>query len=403
MVESIQPTYLPQVGPSDLPDLAVALAHSGLALMLYGSPGIGKTSLFQALGDEPRLVAWAAEACGTKLEFLPVVTLSAPELNVEDLLGVPTVEALLRRLPDGSEQSFKVTRCATPALLDPTRPFILFIDEPNRCEPSVRNALFQLITGRTTSGGFCLPKGSLVCMAGNRLEDRAGVRSLDTAFSNRCAHFELLVDPEAWLDWALCQKDFSPLVRAFVARHPRYLNRFDPTSPSPQQPTPRTWAGAGFALPRTPAALQGQVLQGTVGVEAAQLFRSFQKHADAVPAVRQLLEAPGDVKVPSEGQLDRAWILGTALSDHLSTRATGRAGERDPLGHAVGTVLGRLAMAGFEEVAVFSLRRAWRSAEKLHKGGGSVLNLRLLSAVQTLSEIPSFQQFLKAIHEEGAA
>ncbi|MEI7614917.1 MAG: hypothetical protein WCK63_18610, partial [Betaproteobacteria bacterium] len=115
------------------------------------------------------------------------------------------------------------------------------------------------------------------------------------------------------------------------------------------------------------------------------------------------LEAPGDVKVPSEGQLDRAWILGTALSDHLSTRATGRAGERDPLGHAVGTVLGRLAMAGFEEVAVFSLRRAWRSAEKLHKGGGSVLNLRLLSAVQTLSEIPSFQQFLKAIHEEGAA
>jgi hypothetical protein len=403
MIEKIQPTYLPQVKPSDLPDLAVALAHSGLALMLYGSPGIGKTSLFQALGDEPRLVAWASEQCGEDLQTLPVVTLSAPELNVEDLLGVPTVEELIRRLPDGSERKFKVTRWATPAALDPTRPFILFIDEPNRCEPSVRNALFQLITGRTTSGGFCLPKGSLVCMAGNRLEDRAGVRSMDTAFSNRCAHFELLVDHESWLDWAFRQQDFSPIVRAFLARHPGYLSRFDPASPSPQQPTPRTWAGAGLALPRTPEALHSHIMQSTVGVEAAQLFRSFQKHADVVPDVARLLEDPKAVKVPTEGQLDRAWILGTALSDHLVSTSKGRLGERDPLGHAVGVVLARLAKAGFEEVAIFSLRRAWRSAEKLRKGGGSLPNLRFFSAVQTLSETPSFQRFLEAMQQEGAA
>ncbi len=403
MVEKIQPNYLPQVKPSDLPDLAVALANSGLAIMLYGSPGIGKTSLFQALGDEPRLVAWASEQCGAELLVLPVVTLSAPELNVEDLLGVPTVEELIRRLPDGSDRKFKVTRWATPAALDPTRPFILFIDEPNRCEPSVRNALFQLITGRTTSGGFCLPKGSVVCMAGNRLEDRAGVRSMDTAFSNRCAHFELLVDHEAWLDWAFRQSDFSPMVRAFLARHPGYLSRFDPASPSPQQPTPRTWAGAGLALPRTPGALHSHLLQSTVGVEAAQLFRSFQKHADVVPDVARLLEDPKSVKVPTEGQLDRAWILGTALSDHLVTPSKGRLGEQDPLGQAVGVVLARLAKAGFEEVAIFSLRRAWRNAEKLRKGGGSLPNLRFFSAVQTLSETPSFQRFLEAMQQEGAA
>ena len=403
MVEKILPNYLPQVRPGDLPDLAVAMAHSGLAMMLYGSPGIGKTALLQGLGGEARLVAWASEQCGEPLAELPVVTLSAPELNVEDLLGVPTVEDLVRQLPDGTERAFKVTRWATPAALDPTRPFVLFIDEPNRCEPSVRNALFQLITGRTTSSGFCLPKGSVVCMAGNRLEDRAGVRSMDTAFSNRCAHFELLVDPEAWLDWAFRQHDFSPIVRAFLARHPGYLSRFDPASPSPQQPTPRTWAGAGLALPRTPEALHSHIMQSTVGVEAAQLFRSFQKHADVVPEVARLLEDPKAVKVPNEGQLDRAWILGTALSDHLVTPSKSRLGERDPLGHAVGIVLARLAKAGFEEVAIFSLRRAWRNAEKLRKGGGSTPNLRFFSAVQTLSETPSFQRFLEAMQQEGAA
>lgn len=403
MRELHQPSYLPQVKPNDLPNLAVAMAHSGLALMLYGSPGIGKTALFQGLGQEPRLVTWASEQCGETLAALPVVTLSAPELNVEDLLGVPTVEELIRRLPDGTDRAFKVTRWATPAALDPTRPFLLFIDEPNRCEPSVRNALFQLITGRTTSGGFCLPKGSIVCMAGNRLEDRAGVRSMDTAFSNRCAHFELLVDHEAWLDWAAGQAGFSPIVRAFLARHPGYLNRFDPASPSPQQPTPRTWAGAGFALPKTPGALHGQIIQGIVGMEAAQLFRSFQKYADVVPDVVSLLNNPKEVKVPSEGQLDQAWILATALGDHLITPSQAPTGQRDPLGHGVGVVLARLAKAGFEEVAIFSLRRAWRNAEKLRLSGGSLTNLRFFSAVQTLSETPSFKRFLEAMQQEKAA
>ena len=403
MVEKIQPNYLPQVRPGDLPDLAVAMAHSGLAMMLYGSPGIGKTALLQGLGREPRLAAWASELCGEKLAALPVVTLSAPELNVEDLLGVPTVEQLIRRLPDGTDRAFKVTRWATPAALDPTRPFVLFIDEPNRCEPSVRNALFQLITGRTTSGGFCLPRGSVVCMAGNRLEDRAGVRSLDTAFSNRCAHFELTVDVEAWLDWATRQPDFSPVVRAFVARHPGYLCHFDPASPSPQQPTPRTWAGAGFALPRVPEALAGAVIAGILGVEAAQLFRSFQKHADVVPELARLLAAPETLRVPEDGQLDRAWILATALSDHLITPAEVAPGQLDPLGRAVGVVLGRLAQAGFEEVAVFSLRRAWRNAERQRAGLGGLANLRFFSAIRTMSEMPSFRRFIEAMQEEGAA
>ena len=403
MVEPIQPNYLPQVRPGDLADLAVAMAHSGLAMMLYGSPGIGKTALLQGLGGEARLVAWASEQCGEPLAALPVVTLSAPELNVEDLLGVPTVEDLVRQLPDGTERAFKVTRWATPAALDPTRPFVLFIDEPNRCEPSVRNALFQLITGRTTSSGFCLPRGSVVCMAGNRLEDRAGVRSMDTAFSNRCAHFELLVDPEAWLDWAGRQRDFSPIVRAFLARHPGYLCRFDPASPSPQQATPRTWAGAGFGLPKVPEALSSRLMQGIVGVESAQLFRSFQKHSDVVPEVGRLLEAPETVKVPQEGQLDQAWILATALSDHLTTPAKVPAGQLDPLGHAVGVVLGRLARSGFEEVAIFSLRRAWRNAERQRQGGGGVPNLRFFSAIRTLSGTPSFRRFLEAMQGEGAA
>lgn len=395
MNETLKPLFLPIVKPGDLPALALSMARSGLALMLYGSPGIGKTSLIQAMGHDAALVAWSRGRSGQAFDELPVVTLSAPELNVEDLLGVPTVEDLIR-----GDDRRKVTRWATPAMLDPTRPFILFIDEPNRCEPAVRNALFQLITGRTTSGGFSLPPGSVVCMAGNRIEDRAGVRSLDTAFTNRCGHFELAVEPEAWLDWAAKQEGFSPLVRAFIGRHPNLLSRFDPKSPSPQQATPRTWAGLGLSLDHAPEALRPMLVQGLLGTEVAQLYRAFQAHANVVPSVDELVSAPDKVPVPGEGQLDQAWIFATAMGDHLTTEAKSQAGKRDPLGHGAGIALARLAKAGFEEVTVFALRRAWRRADQARLGK-ALPNLRFFTALQTLSEVPSFQHFLQAMHQEG--
>jgi hypothetical protein len=385
------------------------MARSGLALMLYGAPGIGKTSLLQDMGRHADLLAWASDRAGRTVEDLPVVTLSAPELNVEDLLGVPTVEELVRQMPDGGSKAFRVTRWALPALFDPTRPFILFIDEPNRCEPAVRNALFQLITGRTTTSGFELPAGSVVVMAGNRLEDKAGVRTLDTAFNNRCGHFELQVDSDAWLDWAQAQEGFSPVVRAFIGRHPNFLVRFNPASPHPQQATPRTWAALGLARDLAPEGLRESLALGLLGPETGQLFKAFQKHADAMPILEQVLKDPQSVTIPDSRDLDKAWILSTALSDFLNPGAgnalvTQSRGTDLAVGAAVGTVVCRLGRAGFEEVITFALRRAWRviqeEATRSHKPPRSE---RFLGAVKVLSMDPAFNSFAEALNEPGAA
>jgi len=394
MTEQLQASsLLPTVSPDQVPALALDMARSGLALMLYGAPGIGKTAIVQALGCGAELRAWAEGRSGFALPELPVVTLSAPELNVEDLMGVPSVEELVRQKADGTLVTHKVTAWALPVQLDPHRPFVLFIDEPNRCEAGVRNALFQLITGRTTSGGFRLPPGSLVCMAGNRLEDRAGVRSLDTAFNNRCGHFELVVETEAWLAWAGVQEGCSPLVRAFIAGHPNYLHHFDAQAPSPQQPTPRTWAALGLALgDREP---QSSLLaHGLVGLEAARMFMAFCRHAAIVPSVQDLLARAERLPLPRVGELDSAWILATSLTDHLVAR---HGGSEDRLGQAVGTVLARLAEQGFEEVAVFSLRRAWRRVERKP----FCLERRFFQALPVLAAITSFQELMEAMEAVG--
>ncbi len=400
---------IPTITTSQLSDLVLTMARSGLALMLYGQPGVGKTSLLQEMGHHENLLAWSSERAGRRIEELPVVTLSAPELNVEDLLGCPTVEELVRQMPDGSSRAFKVTRWALPALFDPTRPFILFIDEPNRCEPAVRNALFQLITGRTTTSGFELPKGSVVVMAGNRLEDKAGVRTLDTAFNNRCGHYELQPCPEAWLDWAQAQPNFSPIVRAFIGRHPSYLIRFNPSSPHPQQATPRTWAAMGLALDQAPEALRDSLAIGLLGPETGQLFKAFQKHADAMPTFEKVVQDPQGVPIPTARELDKAWILSTALSDFLNPGALHTL-ESVPkvsdftVGTAVGTVISRLGQAGFEEVITFALRRAWRviqeEATRSHKAPRTE---RFMGAVRVLAADPVFKSFAEALNEPGAA
>ena len=400
---------MPTVTTSQLSDLVLTMARSGLALMVYGGPGIGKTTLLQGMGHDRDLLAWSSEQAGHPVVGLPVVTISAPEMNVEDLLGVPTVEDLVRCLPDGASRAYKVTRWALPALLDPTHPFILFIDEPNRCEPAVRNALFQLITGRTTTSGFALPKGSMVVMAGNRLEDRAGVRTLDTAFNNRCGHFELQVDVEAWLDWAQAQPDFSPIVRAFIARHPGHLQRFDGSSPHPQQATPRTWAGLGTALDRAPESLRSILPMGLIGAEAGQLFKAFLKHENVVPTVAQLLRDPDGIALPGPRDLDKAWILATALSDLLCPHADPALGvhlqvEDSVLGTAVGKVVCRLGEVGFEEVITFALRRAWRVLDdEATRTKRLPRTARFLAAVRVVAQDATFASFAEALNESGAA
>ena len=395
MSERLAPQLLPRITPDMVPGLALDMARSGLALMLYGAPGIGKTSIFQGLGRDPGLLAWAESQSGYSRPELPVVTLSAPELNVEDLMGVPTVEELVRSKLDGTKTSHKVTRWALPIQLDPHQPFVLFIDEPNRCEAGVRNALFQLITGRTTSGGFTLPPGSFVCMAGNRIEDRAGVRILDTAFNNRCGHFELVIEMESWLSWAGNQPGFSGLVKAFITAHPQYLHRFDSASPYPQQATPRTWGALGMALgQRVPE--DSLLAHGLVGAEAAQLFHAFGKHASIIPSLKELAEAPEKVVIPNSGQLDAAWIMATSLSEHL---VAPKKGKDDRIGRAVGVVLGRMADQGFEEVSVFSLRRAHRLCTRGNANLGLSPDSRFPDAVKALGKRPGFIALLEKLEQ----
>lgn len=122
--------------------------------VLWGTPGIGKSSLVRAF----------ASLLGTQL---------APE----DLIGV-------LQIVDGR------SRFCPPEAIAREEPYCLFLDELNAASPDVQKAFYSLILDRRI-GGYELPRGSIVIGAGNRTTDNALARPMASALINRLIHVHL--------------------------------------------------------------------------------------------------------------------------------------------------------------------------------------------------------------------
>jgi MoxR-like ATPase len=406
---------IPNILTEGMAPMAAAMAMANKGVMFHGAPGIGKTAIATTLGGDPDLVDWSNQQSGLHLKALKVVTLSAPELNPEDLMGVPTIKEVVRRFEkENRSETCRVTVWATPTMLDPTEPFILFIDEPNRCEPAVRNALFQLVTGNTTSSGFKMPPGSVVIAAGNRAEDKAGTRSMDNAWTNRFAHMNVSVSVPAWLDWAQ-ENGLSPVVRAFIKRNPSYLSeKFDASDPSPAKPTPRSWEGVGriYADKGNSNILKTIAAEGLIGKPGAQLLKAFAKHEEAIPDPDVLKKNPDSIKIPAANDMDTAWAMSMALADQM-VRAPGPGMHvfQDPLALGIAHVLKKFVQV-HPEAAMYSLEAARRSlkaaADKAaqdkgsQKPGGFGATV-FLGVASALGKDERFKKLFQAIIGAGAS
>jgi hypothetical protein len=195
-----------------------AMAHEQ-SLLLLAPPGIGKSDI----------VFEAAREAG-----LPCRSLLGTQIAPEDVSGVPRIV--------GERSVFCPPRTLLP---EDGGPFCLFLDELPACAPDVQKAFYSLLLERRI-GEFSLPPGSWVVAAGNRLQDRALVRSMSSALVNRVTVLNLRADVGEWLGWAAAS-GVRPEVRRFVACMPESLVRPVPEIPAPFS-TPRAWAAFSRAL-----------------------------------------------------------------------------------------------------------------------------------------------------------
>lgn len=246
-----------------------AMAHEQ-SILLLSQPGVGKSeSVTQAAGEAD----------------LPCRSLLGTQIAPEDVSGIPRIV--------GERSVFCPPRILLP---EEPEPFCLFLDELPACAPDIQKAFYSLLLERRLGEHF-LPPGTWVVAAGNRVQDRAMVRSLSSALVNRVIILHVRVDNREWLTWARAN-GVRQDVLSFITFMPEALMRPVPSTPIPFS-TPRSWTFLSRALELAKAAnsLDQHTLRslsfGCVSAEDAAIFCAMaEEELEELEPARKIILDP---------------------------------------------------------------------------------------------------------------
>ena len=211
-------------------------------IFIYGAPGIGKT----------QIVAQAADEAGVDM-----IPLDLQFMSPEDFVGIPKVIDVEE--PEYEEGKLKsvgkgVTRSNPPAVLpvdngSEGKGGFIFMDEMNRANPRVLNAMMQFVQmGRV--GSYQLPDKWVIVAAGNRPEDVTGAGSVaefDFAMADRFNIVNFVPDEKKWAEWAR-KKGLQSEIIDFVLKNPDLFHWLDNEKNALKFPTPRSWTDGALVL-----------------------------------------------------------------------------------------------------------------------------------------------------------
>jgi len=248
---------------------------SGVPVLLWGAPGVGKTAHVYALGRQHKL---------------KVVGLVASLYEPADFAGYPVpAKDRMKFLPPSWVHELQDGG-------------ILFLDELNTAPPAVQAALLRVVLERRV-GDARLPDSVRIVAAANPPELAAGGWELAPPLANRFVHINFRPNATHWvsefpgywgnppvvpgLEEARWQCNRS-LVAAFVHRRPELLLQLPGESGQTSFPSPRTWDYVSRLLTVCPDGPEEFVL-GAVGPGAGSEFLAWRQALD-LPTPQQLLD-----------------------------------------------------------------------------------------------------------------
>jgi hypothetical protein len=287
-------------------------------VMLWGPPGIGKSSLIHQIAKE--------------LSF-NVIDLRLAQLEPTDLRGVPMPNRETGRadwfLPsfwptaadtattrDVVDAEGNVSKVEVRAGCGLTGPGIIFLDEIEKAPVSVKNASLQLVLDRMV-GSYKLPDDWTIVCAGNREEDGCFSQPLGSALSNRMCHLEIEPDIDAWAEWARENSVLEDVI-SFLHFKPELLYK---QTEEHAFPTPRSWVMASNLIQTSKTQRdQKEMMTSAIGRGAASEYTVWNNVYRSVDP-----EAIFEGKMPNFGDKDQSFKYAVALACafHLRKRKGG--------------------------------------------------------------------------------
>jgi hypothetical protein len=268
------------------------LAHVLPPLMVWGAPGLGKSSIIKGIADE------------MGIQFIDV---RLAQREPVDVRGLP--------VPDRANK--KVDWLVSGEWPREGRGILLF-DELTAADRSLQVAAYELILDRRLGELYKVPDGWYICGAGNRVDDSAVATTMSSALANRFMHVELAEDAESWVKWATTH-GIHPSVTGFVRFRPECLFRQQDENLERGWPTPRAWERVSIMMGIVPAddeELLRKLVYGLVGNRAGMEFIEFHKLNASFADVRKMMLSPAvPVEIPSK--VDRKYAMCAAMAYYV--------------------------------------------------------------------------------------
>ncbi len=262
--------YLQKIINSSLP----------LSIMIWGAPGIGKSSIVASVAKDARL------------EF---IDLRLSQLAPTDLRGLPVP------IPPSKVTEQGISKWYPPEFLPREGKGILFLDEINMAPPAMQGVAQQLILDRKV-GSYIVPQDWFVFAAGNRAEDKAAVFEMPSPLANRFLHLNIEANLECFKLYAL-ERNFAEEIISFLSFRPTLLHKLNKNEPA--WPSPRTWEIASKLFQTN------LPINGSVGDGAAAEFYAYIEIYKQIPDLEAITKGKGGkINFPTEASGRWATIIG---------------------------------------------------------------------------------------------
>ena len=265
------------------------LAKNLPPLMVWGAPGLGKSSILQQVARE------------MGIGFIDVRLAQREPVDI-------------RGLPVPGEDGVKWL-VASEWPRDPKSKGIILFDEITAADRSLQVAAYEFILDRRLGELYEVPDGWYICAAGNRTEDRAVAATMSSALANRFLHVEMQEDVESWIGWARTH-DIHPSVMGFIRYRPGCLFNQEGENLERGWPTPRSWERVSRMLDQFGGdndSLLRKVVYGLVGNRAGVEFMEFHKLNTTFDDVLEMMTNPNKRIVIPEAA-DRRYALCAAMT-----------------------------------------------------------------------------------------